>query len=389
MPEFGRLPPDYLSVKVGAGTLSRMDADLILRFVNAEAARVGHREHTVLSNTRYLAHLVEHTPDIPTWTNDKINQYVQDARKGAANTSRKRIILTKQFCEWLVQTDINTTLKLDGIKVIKATPANRMTKTSAMMLSTDQIDKIVAAGKNTRDRCMLSVLSESGMRPFECLGLKWGELKIDEFGIVLNVAGKTGVPRFIRLVHAAPHVAAWKNDCPFKEDGAFIFTSLKDPRPDLRITHSALKKVLRIAVRKAGIKKPVFPYLFRHSSVTRMLEEGYSDSTIRMVHWGSQTTSMLGSYGHVSKQAIDKEILGMAGITDLKKKERKTVNQCPSCQNILLPTSDFCPKCGHPITDSAVQKIVSINNVLDAEPTEADFIEAAKEMYARRKAQKV
>jgi hypothetical protein len=65
MPEFGRLPPDYLSVKVADKKITRKDADLILRFVTEEANRIGHTQHTVLSNTRYLSHTIEHISPIP------------------------------------------------------------------------------------------------------------------------------------------------------------------------------------------------------------------------------------------------------------------------------------------------------------------------------------
>jgi site-specific recombinase XerD len=365
MSEFGRNTEDYLAVKVSDGKISRTDADLIIRFVREEANRIGHAEHTVLSNTRYLSHAVERIPGPAQWTNDQINQYVADARRlNKANTTRKRVLITRQFCEWLVKKKINTVLDIAGIKEIKAPAADRMTKTAAMMLSTEESDKIIAAGKNVRDRCMLSMLAESGMRPFELLRLKWGDLKIDNYGVIINVSGKTEIPRFIRLVHSSPYIAAWKNDHPSPEDSSFIFTSLRSPEPENRVTHSALKKIVRLAVEKAGIKKKVSPYLFRHSNVTRMLEEGYSDSTIRMVHWGSQTTQMLGTYGHVSSAAIDAELLDKAGVVSREKKERKQVHQCQDCRTILKPGDQFCPKCGKPQTEEAKQKVKTMEQMV-------------------------
>lgn len=351
MPEFGRLPKDYLDVKVCGAHMGTTDADLLLRFVTETANEIGHSQHTQLSNTRYLSVTVEKIPNIQDWTNQIISEYVSTVRAtGKANTQRKRILLLKSLCQWLVDNGLNTKLVIEGIQKIKAPASDKLTKTAAQMLSVEQIDRIITAGKNTRDRCLLSVLSESGMRPFECLRLTWEELKFDDNGVVLNTSGKTGAARFIRLVHSTPYVAAWKNDAPFKE--GFVFTSLKEPSPDTRITHSALKKIIRVASQKAGVKN-VFPYLFRHSNVTRMLEEGYSDSTIRMVHWGSQTTSMLGSYGHVSSPAIDAEILGKSGLTDLKKKERKPVGQCDRCHMIVKPTDQWCPRCGTGLSDVA------------------------------------
>lgn len=369
MSEFGRGTEEYLAVKVSDGKITRTDADLVIRFVREEANRIGHADHTILSNTRYLSHTVERISNPAQWTNDQINQYVADVRRiYKANTTRKHVLLTRQFCEWLVKKKINTVMDIAGIREIKAPAADRMTKTAAQMLSNGEIEKIISAGKNVRDRCMLSMLAESGMRPFELLDLKWGDLKIDNYGVVINVSGKTEVPRFIRLVHSAPYLAAWKNDHPSPEDYSFIFTSLRAPQPEFRITHAGLKKVVRLAVAKAGIKKKVSPYLFRHSNVTRMLEEGYSDSTIRMVHWGSQTTQMLGTYGHVSSSAIDAEILDKAGVVSRAKKERRQVNQCYDCKTILKPTDEFCPKCGKPQSEEAKARVLTTKERIEDSP---------------------
>jgi integrase/recombinase XerD len=360
MSELGRNPEDYLKEKVTAGTVTRDDAGLILRYLDEESNRAGLAEHTTLSNSRYISHAAERVPGIGSWDNQKINGYVRECRKKyKANTTRKHILLTKQFCEWLVRNKLNTTLDIAGIRAIKAPAADKMTKTAAMMLSTEEVEKIIAAGKNVRDRCLMSMLAESGMRPFELLGLKWQDLKIDQHGVVINVSGKTEIPRFIRLVHSSPYIAAWRNDHPDPTETAHIFVSLRAPDMDEQLTHSGLKKVVRLAVERAGVTKKVSPYLFRHSNVTRMLEEGYSDSTIRMVHWGSQTTAMLGTYGHVSSAAIDAELLDKAGVVTSEKKERKRVNQCYDCKTILKPGDQFCPKCGKPQSEEAQAQVQS------------------------------
>jgi uncharacterized paraquat-inducible protein A len=97
-----------------------------------------------------------------------------------------------------------------------------------------------------------------------------------------------------------------------------------------------------------------------------MMEEGYSDSTIRMTHWGNQRTAMLSTYAHVSNKSIDDEILGRSGLTDLKKKERKPVNQCDKCHVIVKPTDEYCPRCSNPLTEAAIEKVSSQQAILRA-----------------------
>jgi len=354
MSEIGRSPEDYLTVKVSEGKIERADADLLLQYIQEQQSTKGLSDHSVVSNTRYLAHTVEVMPNPAAWTTKDILKYKTDvSRRYKKNTARKHIILTRGFIEWLISEGINK--DLDVKKYGKAPASDRLTKTSAMMLRDEDVSKIIAAGRNTRDRCMLSMLAESGMRPHELLGLTWEELQIDNKGVVVNVAGKTGVPRFIRLVTSTPYVSGWRNDHPAPANDHHIFVSLHGGNGSDRVTHAALKKVVRLAAARAGITKHVNPYLFRHSNVTRMLEEGYSDSTIRMTHWGSQTTSMLGTYGHVSPQAVDKEILAKSGLITAEKKEPRKVDQCSRCYAILTPTQEFCPACGLPQTEDAAR----------------------------------
>jgi integrase len=389
MSELGRLPKDYLNIKVSEGKVTRADADLILEHLDEQTSDKGMSDSTNISNVHYLEHAVENIPDTKTWTTQKISSYVAGIRKRyKANTQRKHIILLKRFCNWIVSNGKNSNIDIAKIDGIKATPADRMTKTSAMMLRDEDVSKIITAGRNTRDRCMISMLAESGMRPFELLNLTWGELQIDNKGVIINVSGKTKVPRFIRLVHSTPYIAAWRNDHPSPKNNHHIFVSLRGEDVSGRVTHMALRKVVRRAAKRAGIEKHVNPYLFRHSNVSRMLEEGYSDSTIRMVHWGSQTTTMLGTYGHVSNQAVDNEILDKAGVIRVEKKERKPVNQCSGCYTILTPTQKFCPACGLPQTEDAKQEKETYSKNIDAlsieNLTDQEIADAVRRRYKRK-----
>lgn len=367
MSDIGREPGPYLDEKVKAGTISRQDADLLIRYIQAESARVGLKPHTAVSTIRYLSHTVERIPNPPAWTNADIEGYVSEVRRQyKQNTVRKHILVSRQFCAWMVKNKINKNLNAAALNEIKAPASDRMTKTAGMMLSNGEVEKIISAGRNVRDRCLLAVLAESGMRPFEVLDLRWGDLKFDEFGVIVNTAGKTERPRFIRLLHSVPYIVGWRNDSPAKEDAAFIFVGLRGTTGDHRISHAALKKIVRQAANDAGIKKRVSPYLFRHSSVTRMLAEGYSDSTIRMVHWGSQSTQMLATYGHVAPRQIDNEILERAGVKKATTQEKRKVYQCVHCQTILKPTDEFCSKCGKPQTPEAGAQVQSATAIAEA-----------------------
>ncbi len=69
------------------------------------------------------------------------------------------------------------------------------------------------------DRAIIMMLYEGGFRIGEIGALKWGDLKFDEYGIVVNVRFKTEKPRYLRLVMAREHLAKWMTDYPFRPEG--------------------------------------------------------------------------------------------------------------------------------------------------------------------------
>jgi len=78
----------------------------------------------------------------------------------------------------------------------------------------------------------------------------------------------------------------------------FLFPSTRvgpDPRSGVirrhHLHHSALRKHLRVAVAKTGIRKPVKTHTFRHSFATRLLQQGYDIRTIQKLLGHSDVTT--------------------------------------------------------------------------------------------------
>lgn len=84
------------------------------------------------------------------------------------------------------------------------------------LLTEDDIQKLVDACENSRDRALVLCIYETGGRIGELLNLRRRHVQFAEYGAVLMFSGKTG-DRRVRIIAAAPALAQWLNDSPAKE----------------------------------------------------------------------------------------------------------------------------------------------------------------------------
>jgi integrase len=114
---------------------------------------------------------------------------------------------------------------------------------------------------------LVLVLYESGCRIGEILSLRIKHACFDEYGAQLIVNGKTGSRR-VRIIASAPSLASWLDNHPLKDSESPLWISLRSMNEPL--TYSAAKELLKELARRAGIRKRVYPHLFRHSRATML-----------------------------------------------------------------------------------------------------------------------
>jgi hypothetical protein len=145
------------------------------------------------------------------------------------------------------------------------------------------------------------------------------------------------------------------------------------------------RQIRRIAER-AGIKIKVHPHIFRHTRITNLMEKNIPESIIKKMMWGSLTSDMLATYGHLVSTSTDDALLEAAGI---KRNERIEDNalaprQCPVCHLINGPTSRFCSSCGHSLTEEAAASQAQAIAIADGEITSGRLPEAEIDRIAKR-----
>ena len=276
-----------------------------------------------------------------------------------------------------------------AIRNIERPKQDMMTKTRADLLTEDEIKKMVEACESTRDRCILMMLYDGGFRIGEIGKLTWGQIAFDQYGATVNVDEKTGKPRYVRLLSASPYIAKWKDDYPFDPSGDNLVFISHQKQP---IAYNALYRQIRRIAERAGIKTKVHPHIFRHTRITNLMEKKIPESIIKKMMWGSLTSDMLATYGHLVSTSTDDALLESAGIKRTERIEDNALapRQCPACHLINGPTSRFCSQCGASLTEDAKASKETVNASLDTlamdELSDEEIGKAIRE-YRMRKAQ--
>lgn len=165
------------------------------------------------------------------------------------------------------------------------------------VLSKEEIKLIVEAHSNLKHRTMLSLIYSCGLRCGELLALK--PVHIDsKRNIVLlkNAKGKKD-----RIVPLSPKILALLREYyKLYKPKVYLFEGQDAGTP---YNDRSLQQVLKQALKKVGITKPVTLHWLRHSYATHLLESGTDLRYIQELlgHNSSKTTEI---YTHVSTKSI-------------------------------------------------------------------------------------
>ena len=217
------------------------------------------------------------------------------------------------------------------------------------MLDEKDMERLIEKTENSRDRCFVYMLYESGCRIGELLGIKLKDIERDQNGYKITVQGKTG-ERVVRIIDATVTLDNWLKEHPGdKNKESYHFCGLNGPGRGQEVGDNYFRKLLRKLGAKAEIKKPLNPHHFRHSAATRYANTLTEAQLCGYMGWvqGSQEAR---TYVHLSGRDIDDAILKMHGKKkedikkiDIKKKEPKV---CPRCKTVNDHLANMCQVCG-------------------------------------------
>lgn len=251
--------------------------------------------------------------------------------------------------------------KLKSIKVDK--PKNNIRPQDILL--PEDIKKLVNVATLERDRCLIAVLYESGLRLGELLALKNNMVEMNEqsqevtFHIPNQEGCKTGA-RSVLCLEVYGYVQDWLKCNPNTQF--------------MPLSESGVQKAINKLFKRAGIDKPSNPHMFRHSSITNACIMKMQPNQISMRYWGIPNSNMLSIYLHLSEQIVS------SGYRDAKGMGNGNGS------TIINPLAARCVNCGRLVQAGSLCKTCEDSKKLSEENKELkkEMQEIKKDLDSRK-----
>ena len=227
-------------------------------------------------------------------TKDAVIGWMASMAEAEPSSIRLRLAALKQFAKWLAaETDFNA----DAILLIRPP---RLDQKPVPALSDDEVNRLLKAcnGKDwqsRRDRAIVSLMTETGLRAGELLALEVDDVNLTEC-VVTVMQSKTGKGR--RSKFSASTAAAVDR---YKRSALVTSGPLWRSNRG-RLSYTGLLDAMRRRATQAGIAD-FHPHRLRHTAAVRWLAKGGSESGL-MSQAGWADRAMVDRYVRASKEQL-------------------------------------------------------------------------------------
>ena len=278
-----------------------------------------------------------------------INTYALRVKRGeiTENTLIEVKKTLKKFFKWL---------EMEELVSWYTTGKRQTTVTPSDLITEEEFMAMMAACTNSRDRALISLMYESGARIGEVGSMRVKDVSFDDYGVLIWLPRSKTVKRKLRLVYSTRYLAEWLEDHPLKDPDSPLWIKLSGKGRLKAMEYADMRMQIKRIAKRAGIKKRIYPHLFRHTRATRLLAKVPESIGAKYMGWVNGS-KMVGVYVHLSSEDVDEAILKLHGIKTSGNSNDLEVKRCPRCTMINPASSRFCSRCGLPLTEDAVLEL--------------------------------
>jgi integrase/recombinase XerD len=172
------------------------------------------------------------------------------------------------------------------------------------VLSRDEIQAMEDVAKAERDKLIVRVLADTGIRLGELVGLRTSDLMVQGRRHFLRVRGQGDLER---LVPVSPSLSARlrryiDRSRPKEVDSDRLFIALRrSAAGELEpLTASGVEQMIKILAETAGLQKRVYPHLLRHSFITWSLTKGMNPIQLAQIVGHTSLAMIQQVYAHLT-----------------------------------------------------------------------------------------
>jgi len=276
---------------------------------------------------------------LETATYEDLLSYIESRKKGGLSASSIHVIESKfiQFYNYC----FNETDDIKYNKLHRRLKNLIVDKPKAHInpldiLLPEDVKKLINVATLERDRCIIGVLFESGMRIGELLALTNSMVQMDEQKqeVIVNIPNQEGCKSGARTV-VCLEVYGYVQD----------WMKCNSSERFLPMSKSGVSKTVRKLFEKAGIRKPCNLHMFRHAAIIHTVNIGMQQNAISVRFWGQVNSNMLATYINLSEQMQAESYRNAKGMNgDGTKVINPLASRCVECGR-LIQTGDLCDQC--------------------------------------------
>ncbi|SES90935.1 Site-specific recombinase XerD [Methanococcoides vulcani] len=213
----------------------------------------------------------------------------------------------------------------------------------------EEVDAMLKACKNARDRAFLAILCDAGLRIGALASCRIKNVESNEYGSMIYISTtsrskKTTPPKGLPLTWSSGYLQQWMALHPLREDPEaplwVTLTVKKEP-----ISYNSIRVTLKRIAKRAGVTKNIHAHVFRHYAITCWILDGLSEQMINFrAGWAKNSKQMYTIYANFTDQEMNDLVYEKYGLKT-KDKRHVTLSNCPRCNNVLQETDRFCSQC--------------------------------------------
>ncbi len=282
----------------------------------------------------------------------KFIEYTYNRNNISDATKWDYITVSKTFFKWLNGDEDYP----EFIKGIKRNFKQKTRNPNEILNDQDVLNMVNVCG-NLRDKSIIAVLYDSGMRISELLNLRFKDISYDDLQGTMNLTittSKTGKGRNVLLITSVKYLTDYINSIQASiknNPHSFVFLMMyKNTYLNKQMTYPSVVRTLERKDILAKINKPVNPHAFRRASATNS-SSFLTDSEL-MIRYGWTKRETVSSYTFLNEKVVNDKLLQRYGKIPLNEAFKKSELEHVVCLNCGKESENntLCSNCARPLS---------------------------------------